>query len=190
MLYDILLVAFIAVFALIGKKRGLIGSVLSFASVILAYIISSVFTPAVQKVFVKTDIYADIAEKIGEHFAKNPEINIPFLSGFAVGEGINVAENMTQLIMRAATSVIVFFAALIILKILAKVLSAIFKLPGLNFINATGGLVLGLLEGFIITYVILAVWGLFTMLETPSVMEGTTLLKSMFENNLLFIFFA
>ena len=79
---------------------------------------------------------------------------------------------------------------LMILKVVIKILNGVFKLPVLNFFNKTGGMIFGLVSGFLICYAILAAWGAYTLFEIPAGIETSTLVKSMFENNLLFLLIA
>ena len=87
-------------------------------------------------------------------------------------------------------SIAIFIISLILLKFIIKLLNSVLKLPGLNFLNKTGGLILGTMTAFLLVYVILAVWGAATMFEMPKALQSSYLLKSMFENNLLFLLIA
>lgn len=191
MVFDIILVLLIALIAYAGKRKGLMASVLSFASVIMAYIASAIFSGPLAAALKDTAVYDMALGRINDMIVQNPTLkNNELLADFMSESGIFLADKAAMFILGILTSVIVFIIAIIVFKLISKMLNSVFKLPVLNFINSFGGLILGMVEGFMLTYILLAVWGLFTTLETPAVICDSTLLKSMFENNLLFIFFA
>jgi len=191
MVFDILLVAFILLFAYKGKKKGLIGAAFNIVSVIVAYIASGIFSDPLTEYFAKTPMYDSIVKKITEFAFENGSLqeNL-FFAEFLSDKSEIVADKAAMWMSGVIMSILVFIVAVIVLKLISGLLASLFKLPGLNFLNSAGGAMFGMAEGFLLTYIILAIWSAVVMFETPMVINGSTLLKSMFENNLLFLFFV
>ena len=183
MIYDIVLVAVLVFFALNGRRKGLMMSVFGFFSVIISYIAAALLVKPASEFFKTTPAYGILLEKVGEIVPQNQ-----MLLGFAPGSVQEMmAEDAAVFLSNVIVSVAIFIIVLILMKIVIKILNSVFKLPGLNFLNKTGGMIIGLVTGFLICYAALAAWGAFAVFELPVGMENSTLLKSMFENNLLFI---
>lgn len=188
MIFDILLIAFLGFFAWRGKRRGLVAGVLSFFSVIISYISSAVFSRPIFEEVKKTDYYEEFLKKAEELIPKNSTLPERGMLGSIVSESHDIMANqLAEKLGFIIVSVAVFILSLILLKFLIKLLNSVLKLPGLNFLNKTGGLILGTVTAFLLVYVVLAVWGAVTMFEMPKALETSYLLKSMFENNLLFL---
>ena len=68
-----------------------------------------------------------------------------------------VAEHIVEPVAKGISDflafVIVLAISLILLKIATMLLNKAFKLPGLNIINRTGGIILGLLYGIVLSYI-------------------------------------
>lgn len=187
MIYDIILVAVLLFFALRGRKKGLVMSIFGLFSVIISYVAAAVLVKPVSEAFKKTDMYETLLEKIVELMPENQAMEaIPFAGDAQAVMTENAAVFLTNIIV----SVVVFAVVLILMKIIVKILNGVFKLPVLNFLNKTGGTVFGLASGFLICYAILAAWGAYTLFELPPGFENSSLLRSMFENNLLFFIIA
>lgn len=99
-----------------------------------------------------------------------------------------VAESLSG----TAAYILLFFVAfviiLLILKLLAHALNLCAKLPGLHFLNAVGGGLLGLVEGMLILF--LAAWILRFMGKVipEDVVNGTVLLKFFLQTNPVTLF--
>lgn len=187
MIYDILLVIILVIFALRGRKKGLMMSIFGLFSVVISYIAAAVLVKPASEAFKQTGMYEKLLEKIIEYIPKNQAMeNIPFVSDAQSA----MMENMAVFITNIIVSVVIFAVVLMVLKVVIKILNGVFKLPVLNFFNKTGGMIFGLVSGFLICYAILAAWGAYTLFEIPAGIETSTLVKSMFENNLLFLLIA
>ncbi len=188
MIFDVLLIAFLGFFAWRGKRKGLVAGVLSFFSVIISYISSAVFSKPIFEEVKKTDYYDAFLEKAEKLIPQNGALPEGGIFGSIVSESREMMANqLAEKLGFIIVSIAVFIISLILLKFIIKLLNSVLKLPGLNFLNKTGGLVLGTVTAFLLVYVILAAWGAVTMFEMPKELETSYLLKSMFENNLLFL---
>ena len=64
MIYDILLVIILVLFALHGRKKGLMMSIFGLFSVVISYIAAAVLVKPVSEAFKETDAYEKLLEKI------------------------------------------------------------------------------------------------------------------------------
>ncbi|MBQ7717864.1 MAG: CvpA family protein [Clostridia bacterium] len=182
MLVDIILVAIIVLLAVIGRKRGLFKTLAGVFSFAISTFLVFAFSKEILDFFKKTSLYDTLYKLVFDRLAE--QSGVPLLFGNTVGSGL--AESFTNLILKILLAILIF----ILVKIIIKVIDKIFHLPVLKSFNRLGGLIFGLVQGFIIIYVIFAVWGSATLFAVPEALENSTLAKSMFENNLLMIIFA
>ena len=169
MIADILLVAGLILFTILGKKRGLFSCLAGILSFALSLILVWLFSKPLTDLATKTPLYDSVLGYVTENSA---------VAGAA-------ADGLAELIIK----IIVFIAITILAKVVIKLLNKVFKLPVLRTFNKLGGLVLGLICGFAVAYTVLAVWGSMTLFVLPKELETSYLTKLMFENNILLIFF-
>ena len=88
-------------------------------------------------------------------------IDIPssIINGILSHETANriIAEYVTNLVINIISAILIFIAALLVLKLLAGVLDAIASLPLLNIANKLGGAFIGLVQGAVIVWIIVTV---------------------------------
>lgn len=100
-----------------------------------------------------------------------------------------VADKITQHIINILSFLAIFVSVLIISTILSFILSAFFSLPGLKFINKTGGfiieLVLSLLKLWIILQIIELLSPMGFMKGIINMIDSSVFIKFMYNNNLL-----
>ena len=65
----------------------------------------------------------------------------------------NLVEPVAEQFSYFLAFVIILAAALILLKIAVNIIDSLVKLPGLNFMNKTGGILLGLVYGIVLNYI-------------------------------------
>ena len=186
MIFDILLIAFLCFFAWRGKKKGLVAGVLGLFSVIISYVAATFVSKPVFDYFKGTGIYASLIEKIGKLFGESGGEGKLFAAFISESRDLMI-ERTAEFIGGIIVFVAIFIVILAIFKIFIRLLNSVLQFPGLNFLNKTGGLILGTATGFLLSYIILAVWGVFTLFEMPPSLMESQLVKSMFENNLLFL---
>ena len=129
------------------------------------------------------EVYANILEMMG--------VDLTGIVDSAVAKQENVLGNMTEAISsslslgisRILSFVLVFVAAIIVLRIAACVLDVIAKLPILNAINRLGGVLLGTLNGVLISWGVVQIGGMVINMFVPdlkSVLEQTYLVKFLY----------
>lgn len=128
-------------------------------------------------------------EQIKRDFANAIDNGINTFSGATDIKGLLVsiiAGPVLDCIASALGTVIVFIVSLILLKILCFFIDKLFKLPILNTLNKYGGLVAGIISGFI------GVFALCMIMETmlPIIPENPVVYVGMSEHTLLYRFFV
>jgi uncharacterized membrane protein required for colicin V production len=129
--------------------------------------------------------------------------NLPDVQGWVKEAGTSGAETVkeyvaTNLVESVAKQfsyflafILILAAALILLKVAINILDSLVKLPGLNFMNKTGGILLGLVYGIAVCYIFVFLASHFLpYLEANSavnswaeIRNGTVFFKWFYENS-------
>lgn len=178
---DIILLVIIFFAILEGYKKGLINMLISFVGTIFAAIIAYLFG-GVFKVMLVDTFYIDkvIFEKVVNNL-KHVAASIPSTGTFeesgyniaslpipdSVRDTINTylanrtaavmnttAQTLTNLLVSVISYAILFFLAVIVIKILAKVLNVVVELPVLKQFNKLGGIVFSVLGALLVLNVL------------------------------------
>ncbi len=116
--------------------------------------------------------------------------------GMASGGFENVAAEFSESVAQPLSSMLsnliayaaVFFASMLVLFVVFKILNAIFKLPGLNAINRALGMVLGIFAACFllaaITYILGVLVGIFGSMSTLNQLVETSYLFRLFNNEI------
>ena len=200
MVLDIIVVALVVVFALSGKKRGIVNTLLQAVSTVLSIIVAFVIKEPVTEFLKKTDLYEKTTVSLAEKIA--PEITFGTDKGLwgnianrileessAVTDIAETsAEYITNAVIGIIITLIVFIAAFAIIKVFSKVVNGIFRLPGLNIINKVLGMAWGAALALFVVYLVLAI-GSVSFLENSLFFKEqiatSALTKYLYENNLL-----
>lgn len=166
---DIVIIAIILFCLYRGYKKGLIGLAFSIISFIVAILIALIlFVPISSFVIDKTEFDDDIRNAIVNNFnteeeTENGESN--FITSY-INEQIDEAKGKTlevvaieisELCIKGIVFIALFIVARIVLIFVKAIANLIAKLPILSQFNKLGGIVFGLLKGFVITYGVLAI---------------------------------
>ena len=188
MIADIILLAFILLFVMMGRRKGFIRSVMGFCTFFVSFILAGIIKDPVTNMMKTTEMYKNtetavsngIAKKIAEGTSGLPDFLVSGLRGAAV-------DTVTDTVMRLFVSLLIFAIAVIILRIAIKLLDGVFSLPVLKSFNKLGGAILGAASAFVIVYAVFGIWGFGSGFAVPGVLESSTLAKSMFINNIILI---
>lgn len=172
-IFDIILVAIIALNVFICYRKGLVKLAVGLIAVIVAIIISVVLYKPVSNIIIEnTEIDENIENTIIENFSAETDEEEDTDNGFMkymekyVNDSINKTRN--QIVLEAsnviATKVInicvflgIFIVARIVLILLTFIADIIMSLPILKQFNKAGGIIYGLIKALLIIYVILAI---------------------------------
>lgn len=163
-------IGFLALSAFIGYKKGMVKIVLSMVAMVIAYVLAAALTiPASMALKSATPIYDTIEESVGKMVKESKvdstsieKLNLPAQIEEKIMEGANdvatgfndyLVKTISNLILKALTFFILMIIIYIILSIIIKVLDFVAKLPLINSINKSGGLVIGLAKGLIYVWI-------------------------------------
>lgn len=173
---DIVIVAIIALCLFLGYRRGFTGSLLKILSFVLAIVIAFILFKPVSNLVInhtkwddslKTSIEQFITEKTStpEERSSLPQVIVDYIDetmAQSVNEAKevaieNTAQSVTNLIVNAGVWIAVFIIARILLIFIKFITALIAKLPVIKQFDKLGGILYGILEAFVILYVLLAI---------------------------------
>ncbi len=198
LIVDIILVLALVFGALHGHKKGLVGIVVGFAALILSIVLAFAFQGVVADAIYDTGIGTTVKEAAQENMQKmidngeNVEDSFygSIISNAVTEESLETtAEGISRFAMKGLSFIVIFFIVRIICYILQMILNVVFDLPILKTINGTGGTVVGVISVLIKVWILLA----FILFIAPLPMfegvsafiDGTILVKLLYNNNIL-----
>ena len=197
---DVLLVAIIWITAIKGYKKGLVKTIYALVAFIVAAVITTLFYEQVAEYMMSLPFVQEMIVKLNQSIAEtiisNTNINMfmPVWMGETVMRavqtaGITAAGKLVEIIIMIATVLVTFFLAKLLLGLVAGVLDAVMKLPILDTVNKTGGLLAGLIKGVLIVLVCFGVISMFVTAEKyqyiHNLVNETYIAKYFYNNNIL-----
>lgn len=217
----ILVLVIIAGYALNGHRRGFIRTVFTLFSTIIALILTSWVSPVISKELQKNDkvmgfvtqkvenviTFTDIGNKITDQVNFIDKLPLPGMIKHTLIENNTkdvyaamavknfedyIIGSISRIIINAAVFLVIVLFILIGLALLCETLDIISKLPLINGLNKTAGLLAGLLHGIVVIWIgciFLTVlggtpWGK-TIFE---LINESVFLSTIYNNNLLLTF--
>ncbi len=206
----LLVLAIILINAWIGKKKGLIKVVFSMVSLILAMILTVIFSPTVTDMLRDNDkVYTGITERVEQIFINDEEESSDeesFIEKLVLPNSIKetllenkekgidnikayITEYLTEIVLKATGFIVTFVVLLVAIWVLSIALNIISKLPVLNQINKTTGLIAGLIHGFVIVWIMFMLITVFAGSgfgqSAFAMIEESVILSFIYDNNLL-----
>jgi len=165
---DLIILGIIALFVLLGYRKGLVRSVLSLVQYILIIFFSFQLTKPVAELLIQ-QVHLD--ERLLGWIYNSTENQIYLLN-----------DEMIQMFVGRIINVIAFILMFIVLKIgfrfLIAILNQVCQLPILNLVNRFGGILFGGIQGILIVYI-------FITLLNWMPMESLTAMKLELANSLI-----
>ncbi len=183
---DLLVIAVIVLFAVIGFKKGLITMVTALVSTLGAYLAAFILARPIAAALsdaggvfgkMRDGIRAfflrradDIGQTIGESidalhlpgFLEKPLAGKLDLSSPLTESADQLAETAFRLLLTGIAAILVFVGVLILFRLVSGVLNAFFSRIGfLNAANRSLGLLAGVVNGIVIVLIVMAILGLF-----------------------------
>lgn len=201
-LIDLIILAIIALSTFIGYKKGLIKVAFGLVSFILAIAISVVLYKPVSNFIINyTPIddmientvqdrlsSSDITKEETENIVSNYYKNIKNASTDVIADGIS------KTIINISCMIIVFIVSKLILLLFKFIGDLISKLPLIKQVNNIGGFLYGILKGFIIVYILLAIVAIISPIvninEVVSMINDSIIANIMYNNNIIFMLFS
>ena len=188
---DVVVLILIAVFVIIGIKKGLMLSILSIGSYFIAILLAVKLAAPVAKILVKISVFASIKGKVSDFInglikdiindsvdtqidgivdklklSENlqSKLGIDSLretSSTTAGMVDTLSGKIADLILLVIAFVVVYILAKIALRIISKLIRKTSKLPVIRTFDKLGGALFGMLEGVLIIWIIYMVLFMF-----------------------------
>jgi len=201
-LIDLILVALIAISNFIGYKKGLIKVAFGLVSFVLAIIISVILYKPVSNFIINNTpldekIESVISEKFTSSETSDEEINnivANYFSNVKDATAPIVVDTISKTIINISCMIIVFVVSKIILAFFKFIGDLIAKIPLIKQVNSAGGFLYGLLKGFIIVYILLALISIISPFVNINglinMINSSIITNIMYNNNIIFILFG
>lgn len=163
-------IAVLALSGLYGYKKGLVHIVLSMVAMLVTVILAGLLTVPVSAMLkAATPLYDSIEESVSDIVTDN-QIDLTTIEKLKLPEQIEeiivdgaetatgtfveyLVPTVADMILKALTFFILIIVIYIIVRIVIMVFDFISKLPVINSINKTGGLVVGIVQGLIFVWI-------------------------------------
>lgn len=201
-LIDLIILAIIALSTFIGYKKGLIKVAFGLISFILAIILSIVLYKPVSNFIVNYTTLDDIIETTIHERLESPDISDEETNNIVSNYYTHIKSASSAVIADGISKAIINIGCIIIVFLLSKIVLLFFKftgdfiakLPLIKQVNNVGGFLYGLLKGFIIIYLLLALIAIISpIIDINSVVKtinSSIIANIMYNHNIIFILFA
>lgn len=195
---DLVVIGLIILGALSGHKKGLIGIVVSFISLILALVLAFALQSTVADLLYDSGVGESVNSIVEDNIqqmiedGKNVEDSFygSIISNVTTSEQISQAsETVTRFIMKGVSFIAIFLVVKLICYILQMVLNLVFNLPILSSINSIGGTAVGALSVVLKIWILLAILSFLAPLPMFSSIEEyinqTIIIKLLYNYNFI-----
>jgi len=200
-LIDLIILAIISISTIVSYKKGLIKVAFSLVSFILALVISiAIYKPVsnfiINNTSIDDNIEATISTRLYSSDTSNEEIDnfvANYFSNIKNASTAVIADTISKSIINICCMIIVFIISNIALLLFRFIGDLFAKLPLIKQLNSVGGFLYGILKGFIIVYILLAIIAvlspLVNMNELIVMINKSIIANIMYNNNIIFILF-
>lgn len=198
---DLIIVAIIVLSTFLAYRKGLIKLAIELCAFVIAIVVTFILYQPISNLVINTTnidetIENTIYEKandIMEENKKEEELTNQIIETTKNEMLPETARTLAINIVTGGVIIILFVAIKIALRFISAIADAIAKLPIINQLNKAGGMVYGLLRGFLIIYVTLLILVIPGQIDPNNVVnksvEQSFLGKTMYQNNILNVFF-
>ena len=196
---DVAILLLIGISTFIGYKLGLIKVAFGILSFIIAILISLLLYRPISNVITNhTPIPEKIESQIESRLTSENKESTSFIDNYynnaKNASAKMIAKNITSTIINIGSALIVFLLVRIILLFLRFSTDLIAKLPLIKQCNQVGGFLYGIIAGFVIVYLIFTIISILSPLMDLStflkVINSSIIGNIMYNNNIIFMFFA
>lgn len=201
-LIDIILIAIIALITFIGYKRGLIKVAFKLISFLLAIVLAVVLYKPISNFIINSTPIDDNLKQAIEERLSSPDISDEETDNIVAAYYDNVKNSSTAATAKIISETIINVGCMIIVFVVSKLILLLFrfsgdliaKLPLIKQLNSAGGFVYGILEGFVLVYILLALIAImspvFNMNQIINMINSSIIANIMYNNNIIFILFT
>lgn len=185
----------------IGYKKGLIGVAFKIVSFLIAISISLIlYYPISNFVIEHTEIDDKIEEILVNRFSEEdiPEEKTEDLLIGQIEEYTNeITQNSMKVVAKNVSRTVINFGVMILIYVITRLILLVFhsiseklaELPIVKQCNKTGGVIYGIIRGFLIIYLVFAIFALISSLfdssQIVNAINESFLGKNMYDNNLI-----
>ncbi len=198
---DLIIIGIVLLSTFLAYKKGLVKLAIGLCAFVISIVITFVLYQPISNFVINNtqidetiekSIYEKANEMIQENGSKNEEAN-EILETAKNGMLPQTAKNLSINIVRGSTMIVLFVVVQIVLKFVTVIADAIAKLPIIDQLNKTGGMIYGILRGIFIIYVMLLILSIPGQINPNNIanesLDKSSLGKVMYQNNILNIFF-
>lgn len=201
-LIDIILIALIALTTFISYKKGLIKVAFGLVSFVLAIVLAIVLYKPISNLIINHTSLDDNIEKTIEERLISPDTSDEENNNIISTFYDNVKNSSTTAAAKIISQTIINVSCIIIVFVISKIILLFFrfsgdlfaKLPIIKQFNNAGGFLYGLLKGFIIVYILLALIAIISPLininSLINMINSSVIANIMYNNNIIFILFT
>ncbi len=201
MVVDLIIIAIVALSTFLAYKKGLVNLAIGLCAFVVSIVITVILYQPISNLVIHTTsidemIEDAIYEKANEMMGRDENDNDLTNDLVEIAKNEMLPETARTLAVNIVTGgviLILFVGVKIALRFVSAFANAVAKLPILDQINKAGGLVYGLLRGILMIYVVLVILHIPAQINPNNVIheniEKSYLGKSMYENNILNVFF-
>ena len=201
MVVDLIIIVIVALSTFLAYKKGLVNLAIGLCAFVVSIVITVILYQPISNLVIHTTsidemIEDAIYEKANEMMGKDENDNDLTNDLVEIAKNEMLPETARTLAVNIVTGgviLILFVGVKIALRFVSAFANAVAKLPILDQINKAGGLVYGILRGILMIYVVLVILHIPAQINPNNVIheniEKSYLGKSMYENNILNVFF-
>ncbi len=192
---DLIIIGIIVLSTFLAYKKGLVAQAIKLCAVIIAILVTLILYKPISNLIINTtSLDETIQNAIYESaFQAAKEENQGELNEQGIIEGVvltkvqETSRDISIKIINVGVMLILFYGTKFALKFVTAIADKVAKLPILNKINKAGGIVYGLIRGFVIVYGCLLLISFAGKIDNKSFVhksvEESTIGKLMYENN-------
>lgn len=196
---DLIIIAIVLLSVFLAYKKGLVSLALGLASFVIALIVTVILYKPISNFIINTTgidemIENTIYEKANEAMKKKDNKTSELITNTTQNNLLpQTAKLLAVNIVTGGVILILTVGIRIALRFVNSLANLITKLPIINQVDKMGGVIYGLLRGLLIVYIVLLLVSVVGKINPENSLyqniENSSLGKTMYENNVLNIFF-
>ena len=186
MIIDIIFIAILAIGAYLGAKKGLIKSVWGMGAWILTIILVKMMAEPVCEIISNTSLYISLRDSIFSKISQKGIESFAFVGQNLITDVAGDAVSaLSDIIARALSYIILIIAIRLLLSVVFIVVDLLSKLPVISGVNKLTGTVIGILNAFIISMVLLSLISVLGINFAVLSIHDSVIVKYLYNNNIL-----
>ncbi|MCI8383589.1 MAG: CvpA family protein [Clostridia bacterium] len=198
---DLIIIAIVALSTFLAYKKGLVKLAIGLCAFVISIVITFILYQPISNLVINVTgideaienaIYENVNNVMQENSGEE-ELTNQMIESAKNNMLPQTARTLAINIVKGSVMIILLIGTRIALKFISILADAIAKLPIIDQLNKTGGMIYGVLRGILIVYVALLILGVSEQInpnqKINTMMQQSFLGKTMYENNILNVFF-